>query len=82
MVSGWWGIARKINYTFELVASLLWSASAGFQYGVWPYLYFIFLVLLLVHRVFRDESKCHVKYGKYWAQYCKIVPYRLIPFVF
>ncbi|KAG4078624.1 hypothetical protein HA402_015214 [Bradysia odoriphaga] len=82
MISGWWGIARKINYTFELAAAFFWSASAGLQYGVWPYLYFIFLLCLLVHRVFRDETKCRDKYGKYWAEYCKIVPYRLIPYVF
>jgi len=82
MISGWWGIARKINYSFELAASFLWSAPAGFQFGVWPFLYFIFLVILLVHRVFRDESKCRDKYGKYWSEYCKIVPYRLVPYFY
>lgn len=82
MTSGWWGVARKINYTFELVAAFLWSVPAGFQYGVWPFLYFIFLVVLLVHRVYRDESKCRDKYGKDWIEYCKVVPYRLIPYVF
>lgn len=82
MVSGWWGVARKINYTFELVAAFLWSVPAGFQFGVWPFLYFIFLVILLVHRVFRDESKCREKYGKHWVEYCNVVPYRLIPYIF
>ena len=82
MVSGWWGMARKINYTFELTAAFLWSFPAGFHYGVWPFLYFLFLFTLLVHRVFRDEAKCQDKYGKAWNEYCRKVSYRLIPYVF
>jgi 7-dehydrocholesterol reductase len=82
LVSGWWGLARKINYTFELLAALTWSIPAGFHYGIWPFLYFLFLLILLVHRIFRDEEKCKNKYGNGWVQYCKRVPYRLIPHVF
>lgn len=82
LISGWWGVARKINYTFELLAALFWCIPAGLQYGLWPFAYFIFLMVLLVHRIFRDESKCLTKYGSGWADYCKIVPYRLIPGVF
>jgi protein-S-isoprenylcysteine O-methyltransferase Ste14 len=82
LLSGWWGVARKINYTFELLAAFSWSASAGYQYGIWPFVYFIFLLGLLVHRIFRDEDKCKVKYGDGWNKYCSIVKYRLIPYVF
>jgi 7-dehydrocholesterol reductase len=55
LLSGWWGVARKINYSFELVAAFLWCSPGGFRMGLWPFLYFIFLVGLLVHRVFRGE---------------------------
>ncbi|ODN02551.1 7-dehydrocholesterol reductase [Orchesella cincta] len=81
LISGWWGVARKINYTFELLAAFLWSVEAGFQYGVWPFLYFIFLTVLLIHRVFRDEEKCKTKYGRGWDTYCSKVPYRLLPYL-
>ncbi|CAL8074258.1 unnamed protein product [Orchesella dallaii] len=81
LISGWWGVARKINYTFELLAAFLWSVEAGLQYGVWPFLYFLFLTALLIHRVFRDEEKCKTKYGKGWDEYCAKVPYRLVPYV-
>lgn len=82
LVTGWWGVARKTNYTFELSAAFLWSAEAGLSYGVWPYLYFFFLTTLLIHRISRDEEKCQEKYGKGWNEYCEKVPYRLIPYVY
>lgn len=82
LITGWWGVARKINYTFELSAAFLWSVEGGFQFGVWPFLYFLFLFILLIHRVFRDEEKCREKYGKGWDVYCSKVPYRLVPYVF
>ena len=31
---------------------------------------------------FRDDLKCSIKYGDYWKQYCKKVPYKIIPFIF
>lgn len=49
---------------------------------MWPFLYIIFLTCLLVHRTFRDEEKCAVKYGHNWERYCREVPFRLIPHVF
>ena len=35
-----------------------------------------------MHRIFRDEEKCRKKYKSYYAEYCKKVPYRLIPGIF
>jgi len=82
LVSGWWGVARKINYTFELLATFFWCSPGGFQYGAWPFLKFLFLTILLIHRIYRDETKCREKYKKGWTDYCKRVPYRLIPFLY
>lgn len=31
-----------------------------------PYFYTVFLVLLLVDRAFRDDTRCRAKYGKHW----------------
>lgn len=81
LLSGCWGQARHLNYVFELMAAFFWCSS-GWGHGLWPFLYFVFLVVLLVHRVFRDEEKCRAKYGSYWDQYCQLVPYRMIPYVF
>jgi len=82
LISGCWGVSRHLNYVFELMAAFTWCLSASWGNDLWALLYFFFLVVLLVHRVFRDEEKCAAKYGPYWTQYCKLVPYRMIPYVF
>jgi 7-dehydrocholesterol reductase len=81
LASGWWGIARHFHYLPEITASFFWTAPALFG-KLPPYLYVIFLTILLVDRSLRDDTRCSLKYGKYWKQYCKLVPYRIIPGVF
>lgn len=81
LASGFWGISRHFHYIPELSAAFIWSMSSGFHYFM-PFLYFVFLTILLVHRSIRDEKKCQLKYGEYWKEYKKKVPYKLVPFVF
>jgi len=81
LTSGFWGIARHLNYVFEILLALSWSLPS-IHYGVVPFAYVIFLCGLLIHRTFRDEEKCSQKYNKHWDQYCQIVPYRMIPGIF
>ena len=81
LISGFWGLARHMNYDFEILLAFSWCL-VGYNRGIWPFLYAIFLTILLVHRVFRDEEKCKVKYGEYWAEYCNIVKYRMLPRIF
>jgi len=81
LVSGYWGWARHFHYIPELILSLFWSLPGGFT-NIMPYLYFLWLCILLTHRTFRDDEKCGKKYGKYWAEYRKRVPYKMIPGIF
>ena len=81
LLSGFWGVARHTNYVFEILLALTWSLPAA-EYGVTPFAYVAFLVVLLVHRTFRDDEKCRAKYGKGWDEYCQRVPYKMIPYVF
>lgn len=81
LTSAFWGMARHTNYVFEITLSLCWLLP-GLGLGIFPFLYAIHIVILLVHRIFRDEEKCANKYGIYWQKYCQIVRYRLIPNVF
>lgn len=80
LTSGWWGCARHMNYTGDLILSLAYSLACGMAF-VFPYFYFVFLLILLVHRCIRDEKRCQAKYGKKWDEYCAKVPYRLIPYI-
>jgi delta14-sterol reductase len=78
LTSGWWGKARKINYTGDWLMGLSWCLVCGFG-SIVPYFYAIYFAILLIHRSTRDDHMCHVKYGDDWQTYKKIVPYRFIP---
>jgi Delta14-sterol reductase len=81
LVSGWWGLGRKINYTGEIGVYLAFALTTGFQsWG--PYLLPLSLTLLLVQRAARDDKKCRTKYGELWTEYCRRVRFRMLPFVY
>ena len=81
LVSGWWGVARHFHYVPELTAALCWSLPALFASPL-PYFYFVMLLILLTHRSLRDDRRCQQKYKHFWDEYCKHVPYRILPWVF
>ena len=81
LASGWWGISRHFHYLPEIAGALCWSLPALFGHFM-PYFYVIFLTILLVDRAFRDEKRCHEKYGDYWDAHCEKVRYKLIPYLF
>ena len=86
LASGWWGVARHANYFFEITVAWTWgllaNASLTDGKGLLPLCYPIFLTTLLIHRAIRDEEKCSKKYGAAYTEYCKHVPYSIIPLVF
>ena len=81
LASGWWGMSRHFHYIPEILLAFFWSVPALGGH-VMPYSYTIWLVILLSHRSFRDDTKCRNKYGKFWQQYCKKVPQKIVPYVF
>jgi protein-S-isoprenylcysteine O-methyltransferase Ste14 len=78
LTSGWWGLARKINYTGDWIMGLSWCMVCGFD-SIVPYYYAIYFAILLVHRSVRDDHMCQEKYGDDWDRYKEFVPYRFIP---
>ena len=83
LMSGLWGIVRKLNYTFELIFSFIIGFLGPFFSGYervqyWGLLYISFLFILLVGRIGRDNTKCLAKYGNLWRIYTERVPYSLI----
>ncbi|XP_033846295.1 delta(14)-sterol reductase LBR [Periophthalmus magnuspinnatus] len=81
LVSGWWGVVRHPNYLGDLIMALAWSLPCGFTHLL-PWYYMIYFIILLVHRDSRDMSECRRKYGLAWDQYCRTVPYRIIPRIY
>ena len=82
LASGFWGLARHINYLGELMMASALTLSLGFPTSWEPWLYPLYYLALLVPRQHDDDRRCAAKYGPLWAEYVKRVPYRIIPFVF
>ncbi len=81
LVSGWWGVGRKINYTGEIMVYFSFALCTGAQ-SVVPFLLPLWLCVLLPHRAWRDERRCRAKYGELWEQYCRKARFRMIPFLY
>jgi 7-dehydrocholesterol reductase len=83
LASGFWGMARHFQYFFELTAAYSWCFLANpLQNGTLVMFYAVFLTGLLVDRAKRDTDKCRLKYGKYYEEYCDLVPYKIVPGIF
>lgn len=65
----------------DSLMALSYGLCAGFT-GVMPYFYWIYLSILLVHRAQRDDTRCRSKYGASWEEYCRRVPWRIVPYVY
>ncbi|WRX23359.1 Sterol biosynthesis ERG24/DHCR-like - like 2 [Theobroma cacao] len=81
LASGYWGIARHSNYLGDLLLALSFSLPCGISSPI-PYFYPIYLFILLVWRERRDEARCAEKYKEIWAEYCRLVPWRIFPYLY
>jgi protein-S-isoprenylcysteine O-methyltransferase Ste14 len=81
LTSGWWGLARHMNYFGDWLMALSWCLATGFS-SVLPYFYVVYFTILLVHRERRDHARCAASYGEDWQAYCRKVPWRIVPGVY
>ncbi|RKP08385.1 7-dehydrosterol-delta 7-reductase [Thamnocephalis sphaerospora] len=81
LTSGLWGFTQHFNYIGDLMMCTAFCMTCGFQHLL-PWFYVIYMSILLVHRTLRDDDRCRAKYGVYWDEYQKAVPWRLIPYVY
>ena len=81
LAGGWWGTARHINYLGDWLLALGMSLPTAAHTPA-TYFYPFYFAILLWHREMRDEHKCAAKYGPAWIAYKKLVPWRIIPYVY
>ena len=81
LVSGFWGIGRKLNYTGELCIYIAWTIPAGAGSPV-AWLLPLWVLGLLIQRAARDDRRCRAKYGALWDEYCRTARFRMIPFIY
>lgn len=82
LCSGFWGLSRHVNYLGEILMALGLTLSLGHPACLWPWLYPLYYLGLLIPRQIADDRRCAAKYGALWEEYCRRVPYRIIPFVY
>jgi delta14-sterol reductase len=80
--SGFWGLSRHINYLGEILMALGLALVLGWPTAIGPWLYPLYYVALLVPRQLDDDKRCAAKYGALWQDYCRRVPWRIIPWVY
>lgn len=81
LISGWWGVGRKLNYTGEIGVYFTFALCSGFDSAI-PYILPASLVVLLVQRAWRDEQRCAAKYGPLWEQYRQHAKFRMFPWLY
>jgi protein-S-isoprenylcysteine O-methyltransferase Ste14 len=81
LTSGFWGLARHMNYLGDWIIALSWGLLCGLG-SVIPYFYPAWFAFLLMTRERRDDRWCAVKYGDDWQRYKAKVRWRIIPGVY
>ncbi|KAK4755247.1 hypothetical protein SAY87_009004 [Trapa incisa] len=81
LASGYWGISRHCNYLGDLLLALSFSLPCQISSPV-PYFYPIYLLILLIWRERRDVARCAEKYREVWAECRKLVPWRILPYIY
>lgn len=84
-LSGGWQHARHYNYFCDLCMCLGMSLGTGLTFsmaGLSAHFYLFIMIFILFNRQARDDVKCLRKYGLHWVEYCRRVPWKLIPGVY
>ena len=82
LCSGFWGIARHVNYLGELLMATGLALALGWPTAIGPWLYPLYYLALLVPRERDDHRRCATKYGALWDEYCRRVRWRIVPFIY
>jgi protein-S-isoprenylcysteine O-methyltransferase Ste14 len=81
LISGFWGVSRHVNYLGELLMATGLTLALGHPALLWPWLYPLYYVALLVPRQLDDDRRCAAKYGPLWERYREAVPHRIVPWL-
>ena len=82
LVNGFWGVSRHVNYLGEILMATALALALGYPSDIVPWLYPLYYLALLIPRQADDDRRCQAKYGALWEEYCRRVPYRIVPKVY
>lgn len=75
------GILIKDDFSLRGGSEVVPGEAKGWGMLI-TYFFMLYFAILLIHRERRDDEKCRKKYGKDWEEYCKRVPWRIVPYVY
>lgn len=76
-----WGLVTGFRFAPPPFPSIMLIATADpchFR-SPFPWFYPVFFCCMIAHRAARDIHRCRNKYGEYWLEYERQVPYLFIP---
>ena len=82
LASGFWGLSRHVNYLGEILMASALALALGYPASLWPWMYPLYYIVLLVPRQIADDARCKEKYGPIWDEYVAQVPRRIVPGLF
>lgn len=83
LCGGFWGVSRHVNYLGEILEAVGIVLALGHPLDAWlAWIYPLYYVALLFPRERDDDQRCRQKYGGLWDEYCRRVPYKIIPSVY
>ena len=80
LCSGWWSLSRHINYLGDILMAV--GLTLAIDAGWTPWLYPAYYIVLFIARERTDFERCRERYGRDWDEYCRRVPYRIVPFLY
>ncbi len=66
----------------EILMVLGLALAPGHLRSIWPWLYLLYVLPLMLTRERADGRRCAAKYGALWDRYREEVPYRIIPRIY
>jgi len=81
LISGFWGLSRHINYLGEVMMAAGMAMLLDYTNFV-AWIHPIFYACLFIARQRQDDYVCEKKYGALWREYCKRVPWRIVPYIY
>ncbi|MDE2972052.1 MAG: DUF1295 domain-containing protein [Acidobacteriota bacterium] len=82
LASGFWGLARHVNYLGEILMAVGLALALGRPGILGPWLYPLYYLALLVPRERDDDRRCAAKYGPLWDRYRDRVRWRIVPGIY
>jgi len=85
LCSGTWGLARHFNYIGDLVMCIGWAVACYSPKNAFPWLpisYCAYFWVMDIHRCWRDDQRCSIKYKKDWENYCSKVKWKIFPGIY